>query len=55
MLNIAAISNKEGNVMAMMPHPERAIWKRQLPNDKKIDEKTNSIKIFESMKKSIKK
>jgi len=24
MLNIAGISNKEGNVFGMMPHPERA-------------------------------
>jgi phosphoribosylformylglycinamidine synthase len=29
--NIAALSNKEGNIMAIMPHPERASWKRQLP------------------------
>jgi phosphoribosylformylglycinamidine synthase subunit PurQ / glutaminase len=28
--NIAAICNKEGNVMAMMPHPERSVWKKQL-------------------------
>ena len=53
MLNIAAISNKKGNVIAIMPHPERAIWKRQLPDEKKTDEKTNNIKIFESMKKYI--
>ncbi len=50
MLNIAAISNKKGNVMAIMPHPERAIWKRQIPENDKIDQKTNNIKIFESMK-----
>jgi len=54
MLNIAAISNRGGNVMAMMPHPERAIWNRQVPNSKKTDEKTNNIMIFESMKRYIK-
>jgi|TARA_Y100000031_G_C8159755_1_gene356370 phosphoribosylformylglycinamidine synthase len=52
-MNIAAISNKEGNVMAMMPHPERAIWQRQIPNSKKMDKLTNNIKIFESMRKYI--
>jgi len=55
MMNIAAISNKEGNVMAIMPHPERAIWQRQHPELKKRDKLTNSIKIFESMKRYIKK
>ncbi|NOZ80609.1 MAG: phosphoribosylformylglycinamidine synthase I [DPANN group archaeon] len=29
--NIAAICNSEGNVMGMMPHPERANFMRQLP------------------------
>jgi phosphoribosylformylglycinamidine synthase len=29
----AAISNPEGNVVAMMPHPERAAWLRQVPGD----------------------
>lgn len=27
----AAISNAEGNVVAMMPHPERSTWLRQVP------------------------
>ncbi|MAE42241.1 phosphoribosylformylglycinamidine synthase I [Candidatus Woesearchaeota archaeon] len=53
MLNIAAICSKEGNIMAMMPHPERAIWKRQIPGSKKTDQKTNNIRIFESMKRYI--
>jgi len=30
--NIAAICSKQGNVMAMMPHPERASFIRQLPD-----------------------
>ncbi|MBL7056262.1 phosphoribosylformylglycinamidine synthase I [Candidatus Woesearchaeota archaeon] len=54
MCNIAALSNKEGNVMAMMPHPERAIWQRQFPGSKKEDNKTANLKIFESMKKYLK-
>jgi phosphoribosylformylglycinamidine synthase len=28
----AAISNVEGNVVAMMPHPERSTWLRQVPD-----------------------
>jgi phosphoribosylformylglycinamidine synthase I len=27
----AAVSNVEGNVVAMMPHPERSAWLRQVP------------------------
>ncbi len=30
-LNLAAIMNDRGNVLAMMPHPERAFWLWQLP------------------------
>ena len=51
--NIAAISNKEGNVMAMMPHPERASYNWMIPDSIKNNQKTNAIKIFESMKKYI--
>ena len=32
MYNIAAICNKKGNVLAIMPHPERASFIRQLPD-----------------------
>jgi len=32
MLSAAAISNRAGNVMAMMPHPERASWLKQVPD-----------------------
>ncbi|HLC60045.1 MAG TPA: phosphoribosylformylglycinamidine synthase I [Candidatus Nanoarchaeia archaeon] len=62
--NIAAICNKKGNVMAIMPHPERASFVRQLPDITQI--KNNAIgriseeekpaparKMFESMKKYI--
>ncbi len=31
--NIAGVCNREGNVLAMMPHPERAAWMRQVPED----------------------
>ncbi len=61
MYNIAAICNKKGNVMAIMPHPERASFIRQLPDI--TDLKNKSIgkileaekpaparKIFDSMK-----
>lgn len=30
-MDIAAVSNREGNVVAMMPHPERAAWLFQVP------------------------
>jgi phosphoribosylformylglycinamidine synthase I len=33
MENIAGVCNREGNVLAMMPHPERASWLRQVPED----------------------
>jgi|TARA_B100002003_G_scaffold243975_1_gene269240 phosphoribosylformylglycinamidine synthase len=51
--NIAAISNKEGNVMAIMPHPEAASLYRQIPDSPKTDAKGPAFKIFESMKKYI--
>ncbi|MBN1504198.1 MAG: phosphoribosylformylglycinamidine synthase I [Candidatus Eisenbacteria bacterium] len=31
-LSAAAVSNRKGNVMAMMPHPERAAWLSQVPD-----------------------
>jgi phosphoribosylformylglycinamidine synthase I len=54
--NIAGICNKEGNVLGMMPHPERAFFSYQLlPNDPR----KHSVQagpgrlIFESMKQYI--
>jgi phosphoribosylformylglycinamidine synthase len=32
-LKAAAITNRRGNVVAMMPHPERASWLRQVPEE----------------------
>jgi phosphoribosylformylglycinamidine synthase len=29
----AALTNRQGNVLAMMPHPERAAWLYQVPED----------------------
>ena len=53
MINIAGICNKQGNVLAMMPHPERATWQRQVP---KYHEEGDGpgIKIFESIKEYLK-
>lgn len=33
MENMAGVCNPAGNVLAMMPHPERATWLRQVPED----------------------
>lgn len=55
MLNIAGITNKQGNVLAMMPHPERASLLHQVPNQHKAGEqKAPAIKIFESIKEYLK-
>jgi len=47
-LDIAALTNGRGNVLAMMPHPERALYKTQEPdwiNDK--GKRSGYIKSFE--------
>ena len=55
--NIAAICNPEGNVLGMMPHPERAFFSWQLPphHPKKHDQDSTGPgrQIFESMKRYI--
>jgi len=61
--NIAAICNKKGNVMAIMPHPERASFMRQLPdielknnfigNPRAMESPAPAMNIFVSMKKYI--
>jgi phosphoribosylformylglycinamidine synthase len=58
--NIAGICNKEGNVMAIMPHPERGFFKKQQPEKdmKNFEDAMNltvAAKIFESMREYIKK
>ena len=47
MHNIAAVCNKNGNVMAIMPHPERASFIRQLPDITEL--KNNSQKLVSAM------
>ncbi|MBW2988748.1 phosphoribosylformylglycinamidine synthase I [Candidatus Woesearchaeota archaeon] len=51
LINIAGICNKKGNVLAMMPHPERAAWAHQVPESHdKGESPAPGRKIFESMK-----
>ncbi|MBN1552740.1 phosphoribosylformylglycinamidine synthase I [bacterium] len=53
LLNIAGLYNKEGNVLALMPHPERASWMRQVPFDlpgKFGKEKCNSLRLLENQR-----
>ena len=62
--NTAAICSKKGNVMAIMPHPERASFIRQLPdttdlknnfagNLAAMEDPAPAMHIFKSMKKYI--
>lgn len=49
--NMAGVCNEKGNVLAIMPHPERASWMRQVPGMHfKGEEKGPGRKIFESMR-----
>ncbi len=51
LIGIAGICNKKGNVMAMMPHPERSAWMRQVPElHYKGGKPGPGSKIFESIK-----
>lgn len=55
--NIAGICNPEGNVLGMMPHPERAFFAWQLPSfdprKHRPDEPGPGRRVFESMKRYI--
>ena len=55
--NIAGICNPEGNVLGMMPHPERAFFAWQLPPHDPRKHQKGAVgpgrKIFESMKRYI--
>ncbi|MBL7206803.1 MAG: phosphoribosylformylglycinamidine synthase I [Candidatus Aenigmarchaeota archaeon] len=56
--NIAGLCNPEGNVLAMMPHPERCCWNRQLPGfERKSFQEMNDPgpgrKLFQAMKEYI--
>ncbi len=52
--SIAAICNEQGNVLGMMPHPERAFFAWQLPafdpRKQQPDEPGPGRRVFESMK-----
>jgi phosphoribosylformylglycinamidine synthase len=51
MMNIAGITNEKGNVLALMPHPERASFNRQQKSKVKDGEGfAPPIKIFENLK-----
>jgi len=54
---IAAICNEQGNVLGMMPHPERAFFAWQLPafdpRKQRPDEPGPGRKVFESVKRYI--
>ncbi len=51
LLNIAAITNKEGNVFGMMPHPEKFVTKYTHPRwtREKLPEEGDGLKIFRNM------
>ncbi len=55
--SIAAICNEQGNVLGMMPHPERAFFAWQLPafdpRKQRLDEPGPGRRVFESMKRYI--
>jgi len=66
MYDIAAICNQRGNVLAIMPHPERASFVRQLPDTvelknkfagdyKAMEDPAPALHIFKSMKNYIEK
>ena len=57
-VGIAGLCNEKGNVMALMPHPEKATWNRQVPyfegNDfAKNEGLADGSRIFASMKQFI--
>ncbi len=51
MLNIAAITNKEGNVFGMMPHPEKFVTKYTHPRwtRESLPEEGEGLRIFRNM------
>jgi len=50
-LNIAGISSVEDNILAMMPHPERALFNYQLPqnNQKPFFEHSDGYNLFKNI------
>jgi len=54
LLDIAALTNEKGNVLAMMPHPERAYYFTHLPdwqNNKNNSKYGDGYKIFKNASK----
>lgn len=52
---IAALSNDRGNVLAIMPHPERASWWRQHPRGhaRTHEEHAPAHKLFQSLRRGV--
>ena len=48
--DIAAITNSKGNVLAMMPHPERAMYYYNMPDWLNSQKKIKKSKIMERKK-----
>ena len=46
--DIAGICNREGNVLGLMPHPEDAIWRHQLPQWTRGNQKPLGLTLFEN-------
>ncbi|OYT65138.1 phosphoribosylformylglycinamidine synthase I [Candidatus Bathyarchaeota archaeon ex4484_205] len=47
--NIAGVTNPEGNIMGLMPHPERFIHPYHYPNWTRCIKEADGMKIFRSM------
>ncbi len=50
LFSTAGICNTDGNVLAMMPHPERASWMSQIPFTHRTGKEPPARRIFLSMK-----
>ncbi|RLG02806.1 MAG: phosphoribosylformylglycinamidine synthase subunit PurQ [Thaumarchaeota archaeon] len=48
-LDVAGICDEDGNVMGLMPHPERAIYAWQLPEKAREDGYADGMHVFEEM------
>ncbi|MEM1619609.1 MAG: phosphoribosylformylglycinamidine synthase I [Fervidicoccaceae archaeon] len=49
MMDLAGLCNERGNVMGLMPHPERALYSWQLPEGPRNDSRSDGRLIFASM------
>jgi phosphoribosylformylglycinamidine synthase len=48
-MDIAALSNREGNVIGLMPHPERVYYNFQMMNDGNNYEKGTGQIFFDAL------